>query len=1107
MKKSSVADGQISIFDSGNVAFKADEPDFAVTELPLEWEDIFTSDAGKNDGQVDSIADALVMSLTTYGRVDIEYISKVTGEAVKSVIVALRGSIYQNPDTWGERFDKGWETSEEYLSGNLIRKLNAAEAANRIYPGRFKDNIEAIKRVLPDAVPTKDIYVTLGSPWVPTDIIDEFITYMLNLKRVPFAGTMHDEITGSWEIPNKSYYKYGVRSESTYGTPRLSALHILERTLNMKSVSVTDEIVSVGAGGKKRVINKSETVSALDKQAKMISDFQRWVWRDEGRRARLEEIFENKFSCVRRRIFDGSFLTFPTMSPSVKLYPYQKNAVARILFTPNTLLAHDVGSGKTYVMIAAGMERLRMGLSEKNMYVVPNNIVGQWQKIFEEMYPNCKLLVVEPKTFTPAKRKNVVKSIRDEKFDGIIIAYSCFKQIPLSKRYYINKLKRERAALEAQLKQQGKATTRLNKKRESIQKKLTELSAELDTGEDKIYFDELNITGLFVDEAHNFKNVPLDTKVNNVLGISDGTSQQCKEMLDKVRTVQRQTGGKGVVLATGTPITNSITDVFVMQQYLQSGELSLLDLQSFDSWLGMFAERITEFEIDVDTNSYRLATRFSKFHNLPELTSMLAAIADFHSVDITDGIPDRDGYNDALVKKSPELTRYLDEISRRADDVRRGSVDRKEDNMLKITTDGRKAALDIRLATPSIGAGGSKVVRCAENVADIYYRTSESKSAQLIFCDISTPKAGFNIYDELKSLLIRYGIPERQIAFIHDAETERKREKLFALVRNGDVRVLLGSTFKLGLGVNVQDRLIALHHLDVPWRPADMTQREGRILRQGNLNKKVQIFRYITEGSFDAYSWQLLETKARFIADLLSGSFTGRSGGDISDTVLDYAEVKALAVGNPLVKKRVETANELTRYLTLQRKLIDTRLHLEKVLMEIPSKRERTRELIEKCKSDIKYYEKWVKANPEPEDNAGKKREAEQRKALREKLHDALNANILETAERRLMIYKGFTIVLPSNMTPQSPFVYLEREGRYYVELGDTEVGNLQRIDNYLNGLGDHLLKMKERLSRFDRDEAEIRVELNKRTSYSDKIEACQKRLDAIDKKLGAKEK
>ena len=1108
MKKPSVTKGQISLFESGNLALKLDGPDYSVTDLPLDWEDLFAPEAQSRDGQVDEISDALVMSLTTFGKVDIEYISKVTGETLKSVIVALRGSIYQNPDTWCECFYKGWETSEEYLSGNLIRKLNAAEAANRIYRGRFNDNIEAIRRVLPDAVATKDIYITLGSPWVPTDIIDDFITYMLNLKRVPFIGTTHDEITGSWEIPNKSFYKYSVRSESTYGTPRLSALYILERTLNMKTVAVTDEIVSyTNTSGKKRIINKSETVSALEKQAKMISDFQRWVWRDEERKARLEEIFENKFSCVRRRVFDGSFLTFPTMNPSVKLYPYQTDAVARILFTPNTLLAHDVGSGKTYVMIAAGMEKLRMGLSKKNMYVVPNNIVGQWQKIFYEMYPGAKLLVVEPKSFTPEKRKSVVRSIRDDKYDGIIIAYSCFKQIPLSKQYYLSALKRERAQLEAQLKQQGKATTRLEKKCAAINKKLNELAAELDTGGDEIYFDELGVTGLFVDEAHNFKNVPLDTKVNNVLGISDGSSRQCKEMLDKVRVVQRQTGGKGVVLATGTPITNSVTDVFVMQQYLQSGELGLLDLQSFDSWLGMFAERVTEFEIDVDTNSYRLATRFAKFHNLPELTAMLAAIADFHAVDVTDGIPETDGYNDALIQKTPALASYLEEISRRADEVRHGSIDRKEDNMLKITTDGRKAALDIRLVKAALPTYQMKVVRCAENVADIYHRTSEQKSTQLVFCDTSTPKAGFNVYDEVKRLLISFGVPEKQIAYIHDADTEKKREKLFASVRKGEIRVLIGSTFKLGLGVNVQDRLIALHHLDVPWRPADMTQREGRILRQGNLNKKVKIFRYITEGSFDAYSWQLLETKARFIADLLSGSFTGRSGGDISDTVLDYAEVKALAVGNPLVKKRVETANELTRYLTLQRKLIDTRIHLEKVLMEIPAKRERTRDLIEKCKSDAKAYYKWLKANPEPTDTAGKKREAEQRKALREKIHEAVSSNILETTERQLLSYKGFTVVLPANMTPYTPYVYLEREGRYYVELGDTEVGNLQRIDNYLNGLEDHLVRLKEGLSKLDRDEVEIRAELVKKTSYADKIEACQKRLESIDKKLGAKEK
>lgn len=430
-----------------------------------------------------------------------------------------------------------------------------------------------------------------------------------------------------------------------------------------------------------------------------------------------------------------------------------------------------------------------------------------------------------------------------------------------------------------------------------------------------VYFDDLGITRLFVDEAHNFKNVPIETKTDKVLGISASGSKKCQDMMDKVRMVQKKNDGAGIVFATGTPITNSITDAFIMQQYLQSGELALLDLQSFDAWIGMFAERKTEFEIDVDMSSYRLATRFSKFHNLPELTSLLSSIADFHQVDTSTNIPQIDGYTDASVSKTNEFADYLKGISQRAEDVRKGYVSRKDDNMLKITTDGRKVALDLRLVDPSaMFTYQSKVARCVENVADIYFRTMAKKSAQIIFCDTSTPKTGFNIYDEVKDMLQSKGIPTEKIAFIHDAQTETQRSTVFAKVRNGDIRILLGSTFKLGLGVNIQDKLIALHHIDVPWRPADMTQREGRILRRGNANSKVRIFRYITEGSFDAYSWQLLETKQRFITGLLSGSLTERSGKDIEDTVLDYAEVKALAVGNPLVKERVETANELSRY-------------------------------------------------------------------------------------------------------------------------------------------------------------------------------------------------
>lgn len=1090
-------------------------------DLPLDWNNIFNSDVRAQGVHTDSIPDALIISLTTLGKVDIEYISSITGSDYKTVISTLKGSIYQNPDTWGECFYKGWETAEEYLSGNLMRKWKSAKEANKEYNGYFSDNIKAIEKVLPPTVATKDIYITLGSPWVPADIIDDFI---LHLFGDPFKQgwgsyhkdeiieswkTIHDEITGTWEIPCKSRYDHSVGVRKTYGTDKMEALHILEKTLNMKTVAVTDEIsCPANNSGKKRVINKAETVAAIEKQQKLIKEFQKWVWKDDARKERLEIIFENNFSCVRRRIFDGSFLDFPGMSPAVQLYPYQKDAVARIIFTPNTLLAHDVGAGKTYVMIAAGQELRRMGLSKKNMYVVPNNIVGQWRNIFTLMYPNAKLLCIDPKTFTPQKRENVLKQIRDLDYDGIIMAYSCFEQIPLSKDYYLEELEAKKEQVAKVVNQKGKATSKLKKKQEAINKALSEIATAIDDMYDTVYFDELGITRLFIDEAHNFKNVPLETKANNVLGINSSGSKRCQDMMDKVHMVQKKNDGKGVVLATGTPITNSITDAYIIQQYLQSGELGMLDLQSFDSWIGMFAERVTEFEIDVDTSTYRLATRFAKFHNLPELTSLLSSIADFHQVDESAGIPAFDGYNDALVSKTPAFAAYLADISTRADDVRQGRVSRKEDNMLKITTDGRKAALDLRLVDSSATFTYlSKVARCAENVADIYFKTYANKSAQIIFCDTSTPKAGFNIYSELKDRLVLLGVPVDEIAFVHDAETETQRSLLFAKIRSGDIRVLIGSTFKLGLGVNIQERLIALHHIDVPWRPADMTQREGRILRQGNTSGKVYIYRYITEGSFDAYSWQLLETKQRFISGLLSGSLTERSGADIEDTVLDYAEVKALAVGNPLVKQRVEAANELTRYMTLQRKLVESRIRLEKELLEIPGQIENQIKLIENCGLDIAYYTEWKKFNPPVEDNKLKKEEAEKRRLLREFIGTAIKENVLETKEKTLMSYRGFDIVLPANMTSEKPYVWLKRSGKYYIELGDTDIGNLIRIDNHLDSLEEHLIKLKMNLEKLKEKERDIRFELSKDESYTDRIETYKKKVEELDKKLGVDKK
>ena len=1068
-------------------------------DLPLDWENAFSNDIRTQGVHTESVSDALIMSLSELARVDIEYIASVTDKDYKTVIGELKGSIYQNPDTWDECFYKGWESADEYLSGNIIKKLQAARKASSEYNGYFDDNIHALEKLLPDTVSSSEIYITLGSPWVPVDIIDDFVTHIMGIRGQRFSGTKHDEITGTWEIPHKGSYslKYYVASSHTYGTSRMGALYILEKTLNMKNIAVIDTFHSYLKKTGKKVVNRSETILALEKQNKLVQEFQKWVWKDSVRKKRLESIFEENFGSIRKRNFDGSFLRFPTMSPQAQLYPYQKDAVARILFSPNTLLAHEVGSGKTYVMIAAGMELKRTGLSSKNLYVVPNNLIGQWQGIFKSLYPDANLLCVEPKSFTPDKRRKVLEKIRDEDFDGIIMAYSCFDMIPISAKFYMNELRETERKLDEIAKNPQKSTSRALSKNVRIHKTLIELKKTIGDPHNTVFFDELGVTRLFVDEAHNYKNIPIETKIDRVLGIRSSGSKKCREMLDKVHIVQNQNNGSGVVMATSTPITNSVTDVFVVQKYLQGGELAMLDLQSFDSWVGMFAERVTEFEIDVDTDSYRMATRFARFHNLPELTSLLSSVADFHKVDKLSEIPDFTGYSDVLVPKTEEFSDYLREISYRADDVRSGLVRRTEDNMLKITTDGRKAALDLRLVEPKASfTYTSKVAHCAENVFDIYRKTQRNRSTQLIFCDISTPKAGFNIYSEMKRLLTGMGVPCEEIAFIHDAETEKQRKKLFADFRAGDIRILIGSTFKLGTGVNVQDKLIALHHLDVPWRPADMTQREGRILRQGNENDQVEIYRYITQGSFDAYSWQLLETKQRFISALLSGSMNSRSGSDVEVTVLNYAEVKALAIGNPLVKKRVETANELEKYQELQRKAVEEHIRIEKELLGLPGKIENQKKLIKNCESDMAYYQENRKEHT-----------AEERKELRKILFESLKENVLQPKETTGISYQGFDVIFPANMSEKQPYIFLQRDGRYFVELGNSERGILMRIDNFLLDMQIHLEKLKDNYRDYCDRQTSLQQGIKLKQDYTEKIQDAKKRLEKLDKKLGVNKK
>ncbi len=1080
-------------------------------ELPLDYENVYDADP-KTDGiHIDNISDALVFCLTELGKVDIEYIAKITNSNCKTVIWALKGSIYQNPETWGECFYAGWESAEEYLSGSLIKKLRAAESANSIYNGYFDANVTALKALMPPQISGDNIYITLGTPWIPTNIIDDFIEYLFgSAKKYPKyrnqtlgnCKTHHDLMTGTWYIPQKSRYTHSLSVRKTYGTERIEALQIIENTLNMKSISVTDEIIDpTDASRKKRVVNEAETLAAIEKQKKLICKFKEWVWDDPKRSNELKKIYEYEFCNVKARRFDGSFLNFPGLSENITLYPYQKNAVARILFSPNTLLAHDVGAGKTYIMIAAGHELRRMGLSSKNMYVVPNNIVGQWKDIFLKMYPDSKLLCIEPRSFTPSKRQSILADIRDNDYDGIIIAYSCFESIPLSLKYHIDNLNEQKQAIAGLVRQYGQNMPCLRRKHSQLENKLDKAFKTIYLENCGVFFDELGITRLFIDEAHNFKNVPIDTKITAVRGINRNGSQRCEDMLSKVHLIQKQNGGGGVIMATGTPITNSVTDVFILQRYLQSGELELIGLQSFDSWIGMFAEVTPEFEIDVDTNSYRLVNRFSKFHNLPELSSLLSSFADFHCTGQNTALPEFDGYNDSLIAKTDDLRIFLNNISDRADSVRKRLVSKKDDNMLKITTDGRKAALDLRLVNPNLTFDCcSKVAKCAENVASIYYKYADVHATQVIFCDISTPQSKFNIYDELKLLLIGQGIPSQEIAFVHDANDERTRSKLFEAVRRGDIRIIIGSTFKLGIGVNIQERLIALHHIDIPWRPADMTQREGRILRQGNTNKKVYIYRYITEGSFDAYSWQLLETKQRFINELLSGSLTERSASDIENTVLNYAEVKALAIGNPIVKRRIEVYNELSRQIILKRKYTESKLKLECELVDLDSRICESTRLIENCKKDIAALAEY---NTVSKSEKLAKREAQNRNKIR----TLIGANLKEYThmhrEKIIADYRSFKLAIPSYSIEQQPYLLLINNGRYRVELGETERGYLPRIDHFINSLDFHLSKLESEWTSFDLKRREIFDELSKNENFDETIANLKSKLNELDKAIG----
>lgn len=1104
--------------------------EISAMELPLDYVNSYAEDHRANI-HCDSISDALFVSIDSLGLVDIEFIASITGEEMSTVIETLKGTIYQNPLHWNECFYRGWETKDEYLSGNLAHKYQIAMEANSEFPGLFDANIKALKEVMNPELSTDEIYVTLGSPWVPADIIDDFILHLIGLEKVdgiyppsamPFLtkeyAVCHDELTGLWDIPQKTRFrkskehgKYEQLNYSVYGTQRMDMLYLLENILNMKTLAIFD---TPDPKQKIRIINQDETVKILEKQEKMVKEFKDWVWQDEDRKRRLQGAYCRRYGNIKKREFDGSFLEFPDINPTIQLRPHQKDSVARIIFSPNTLLAHDVGAGKTYTMIAAGMELRRLGKSNKNLYVIPNNIMPQWVDMFRTMYPNAHLLVVNNRNFNIKKRSETLNKIINEDFDAILMTYSCFDILSLSKKYYMELYKKRLDMLDHASKNFYSKKT-IEAKRLSVMKALERLKEDTSKNVCEVPFDELGINTLFVDEAHNYKNVSLESGINRVRGITKSGSAKCDGMMDKVHCIQRQNNGGRVIMATGTPITNSITDLFILQKYLQDGELEFMGIQNFDSWVGMFGKKTTEFEIDIDTNSYHLATRFSRFYNVPELTSILSSIADFYHVDQSVGLPEFEGYTDSVKRGDKNFDDFLRDISKRADDVRHKRVKPQVDNLLKITTDGRKAALDMRLIDMVYGLNtDSKVYRCAETIMDIYDSTREKKLIQMVFCDSSTPKSSFNLYDELKKLLIAMGMPEHEIAFIHEADTEAKKKLLFRDLRSGFKSVVVGSTFKMGLGVNVQKKLCALHHLDVPWRPADMVQREGRILRQGNTCKSVKIFRYITRGSFDAYSWQLLEAKQKFISQILSGHVYVREGDDVDESVLTYAEVKALAVGNPLIKTRVELINELDKYRILQHDHAENRLNKQRQLEALPEQIEKQKQRIANTQLDIDFY----KENGNNYDELS----YDEQKNIRDTIYTAVKTYKKKPTEEKILTFMGFDVVIPARMQPKVPtlktddggtlsdgrsipYVFVKRKGSYYMEI-ESASGITKRLNNVLDGLERTKQNQESTLEDLICQRTAIEEELKDDSlSYLEEMESLKAKIEEIDLKLGVK--
>ena len=1067
---------------------------------------------------VDTPSEALAVSIGEHGKVDLPYMAELLGTPGEygRITTELSGVIFKDPAADPTDPEAGWQMADEYLSGDVRAKLRMAQFAAETNP-EFSVNVEALTKAQPRELEASEIDVRLGATWLDPDIIQKFMTETF---QIPYylrhaVKVRYSPYTAEWRVEGKTATgRSDIISSETYGTSRANAYKILEETLNLKDVRIYDTIEDA-EGKPKRVLNKRETMLAQQKQQVIKDAFANWVWQDPQRRIALVKQYNELFNSTRPREYDGSHIKFVGMNPEITLREHQRNAIAHVLYGGNTLLAHEVGAGKTYEMAASAMEAKRLGLCQKSLFVVPNHLTEQWASEFLNLYPNAKLLVARRKDFETANRKKFCARIATGDYDAVIIGHSQFERIPLSferqERIIQEQIYETLAAINELKVHAGEnfSIKQMEKTRKTLETKLEKLRSD-ERKDDVITFEQLGVDRLFVDESHFYKNLFLTTKMRNVAGLSTSEAQKSSDMFGKCRYLDEITGGRGVVFATGTPVSNSMTELYTVMRYLQYSTLQQKKLTHFDCWASTFGETTTAIELAPEGTGYRARTRFAKFFNLPELMSMFKEVADIKTSDQLH-LPVPEAKFETVVAKPSDLQKEMvQELSKRAARIHSGTVDASEDNMLCVTNDGRKIGLDVRLMNPMLPDDpNSKLNVCVQNVLKIWEEGKDQKLTQLLFCDLSTPKndGNFNVYDDIRKKLIAAGVPENEIEFIHNADTEAKKAALFSRVRSGDVRVLLGSTAKMGAGTNVQSRLVAVHHLDVGWKPSDMTQRNGRIIRQGNLNKEVKVFNYVTEGTFDSYLFQTLENKQRFISQIMTSKSPVRSCEDVDEQALSYAEIKALCAGNPLIKEKMDLDVQVAKLKVLKADHQSQKFRLQdKLLTKFPADIQEANAHIAGLKVDAQLAAAHPQGKEEFCGMVIKGVAYDEKKTAGERLVLACS-ELLNTEEKVIGSYRGFELSLRFDTFRSEYQALLKGQRKYTVPLGTDPLGNIARLDNSLNSFPEHITAAENELTTLHQQQAAAQIEVEKPFPQEEELAEKSARLAELNAQLDVDEK